>query len=724
MADDAHTNDPVLPEVSFTFEITGEDAPCVVSRLVVRERLSAPFEATVEVSVPASLAPAALLGRPCALTFQRDPLTRCFAGVVTSVEDRGVSRDSRVYEIGFGPSLAVLAHRGRNRVWQGVDALQIVREVLDDAGLYDGDALVPPAQIAGDAPAPREYCVQFGESDLDFVRRLLAEEGVLFTFGTDGNDTCVLFDARAGSKRSLVPAADGPLPIHGHGDGTAGAEGIRRIDAMTAMTVTAVSLRDSDFTHPREPLASAEARQTRSVERYPGRFVLGAYDDGGHTYGAPDTRRTARISLQQHTAPGERLSGEASVTGMAAGLRFAVAESGERVLSGEFLLTAVLHLGNAPEESLSGSSGATSEDRYRNLFECVPAARAWAAPGTPRPRADQSQVALVTAEPNSDEEICTDHYGRVLVRFPWDRPDARRASQGGTRTSCWLRVMQPWSGPNWGFHFTPRVGMEVIVHFIDGDPDRPYVAGCLPNAVSVPPIELPQHRTQSTIRTQSSPANGGYNELRFEDLADAEEVYLRAQRDQRVEVLHDRALTVGRDASAQVDRDESLSVGRDRSIDVAGDEQHSVEGNRQCSVGGDAIHDVTGNQAVMVHKNHTLHVDQKAEITVDELLTVAVGGNSGTSAEMSPDEVTVRAPKKHLVAVDDKTVQEMTPERFAVKAPKGLSLVCGDTRIEIGEDKIVLQTKGGAKVELQGDKITVKTDGPVSIKGSNVTNNG
>nr|MBK7069180.1 type VI secretion system tip protein VgrG [Deltaproteobacteria bacterium] len=503
-------------------------------------------------------------------------------GVITSVEDRGTDRDSRVYEIGFGPSLAVLAHRGRNRVWQNVDALQIVREVLDDAGLYAGDALVQPAQVAGDAPAPREYCVQFGESDLDFVRRLLAEEGVLFTFGTDGDDTCMLFDARAGSKRPLVPATDGPLPIHGHGDSTADAEGIRRIDAVTAMTVTAVSLRDSDFTHPREPLASAEARQARSVEHYPGRFVLGAYDNGGHAYGAPDARRTARISLQQHTAPGERLSGEASVTGMAAGLRFAVAESGERGLSGEFLLTAVLHLGNAAEESLSGSACAAGDDRYRNLFECVPAARSVGG-SHPRPRADQSQVALVTAEPGSDEEICTDHYGRVLVRFPWDRPERRRAPQDSKRSSCWLRVMQPWAGAHWGFHFTPRVGMEVVVHFIDGDPDRPFVAGCLPNAANVPPVEVPSQRTQSTIRTRSSPKSDGFNELRFEDLKDAEEVYLHAQRDQRIEVLHDRSLTVGRDASAQVDRDESLSVGRDRSIDVAGDEQHSVEGNLQWS---------------------------------------------------------------------------------------------------------------------------------------------
>ena len=716
----------VLSEVSFSFEVTGIDGGWTVSHAVVRERLCAPFEATVTVGVPSGTTPASLLGKPCALTLQRDALTRDFSGVVTSVDDRGVDREGRVFEVGFAPSLALLGLSARYRVWQGADALRLVRDVLDAAKLYAGEDYDAAQATGEDAPAPREYCVQFGETDLDFVRRLLAEEGVLFTFGgSNGGDALELFDARLAEHRPAVPTvASGPLAVFGSGHGTAQDEGLRRLDVVASVTTAQVSLRDHDFTHPQVSLSAGEPRSARSVERYPARFVLGPYDGGAYTYGAGNLRRTARVELQQHTAASEVVRGEGNVTGMRPGTTFEVAEPGERGLTGKFLLTAVLHVAHAPEATLADGDGASSEDRYRNAFECVPVALAWAPPPVARPRADHPQVAVVSAEPGSDEEICTDHYGRVLVRFPWDRPEARRAGQAGTQTSCWLRVMQPWSGANWGFHFTPRVGMEVIVHFLDGDPDRPYVAGCLPNASNLPPVDLPLHRTQSSIRTQSSPANGGYNELRFEDLADAEEVYLRAQRDQRVEVLHDRALTVGRDASAQVDRDEALSVGRDRSIDVAGDEQHSVEGNLQWSVGGDAIHDVTGNQTVMVHKNHTLHVDQKAEITVDELLTVAVGGNSGTSAEMSPDEVTVRAPKKHLVAVDDKTVQEMTPERFTVKAPKGLSLVCGDTRIEIGEDKIVLQTKGGAKVELQGDKITVKTDGPVSIKGSNVTNNG
>ncbi|MBK6533442.1 MAG: phage late control D family protein [Deltaproteobacteria bacterium] len=174
---------PVLPEVSFSFEVTGVDGAWIVAHAVVRERLSAPFEAAVTVSAPPGTTPASLLGKGCALTLQRDTLTRDFAGVVTSVDDRGVDREGRVFEVGFAPSLALLGLSARYRVWQGADALRLVRDVLDAAKLYAGDHYDASLAAGADAPAPREYCVQVGETDLDFVRRLRAEEGVLFTFG-------------------------------------------------------------------------------------------------------------------------------------------------------------------------------------------------------------------------------------------------------------------------------------------------------------------------------------------------------------------------------------------------------------------------------------------------------------------------------------------------------------------------------------------------------------
>ncbi len=164
------------------------------------------------------------------------------------------------------------------------------------------------------------------------------------------------------------------------------------------------------------------------------------------------------------------------------------------------------------------------------------------------------------------------------------------------------------------------------MQFLDGDPDRPIVTGCVYNGTHPTPVKLPDKKTQSGIRTQSSPHNGGYNELRFEDQKGEEEVYVHAQRNQRIEVLHDRSATVGRDARAEIGRDESHSVGRDRSLDVAGDEQHSVEGDRSLSVTGNEVRDVGGNHALLVHKSITVHADEQGRISTNDGLVLEVGG--------------------------------------------------------------------------------------------------
>jgi uncharacterized protein (DUF2345 family) len=156
---------------------------------------------------------------------------------------------------------------------------------------------------------------------------------------------------------------------------------------------------------------------------------------------------------------------------------------------------------------------------------------------------------------------------------------------------------------------------------------------------------------------------------------------------------------------------------------VLGNEQHSVEKNRDVTVGGDLSHEVTGATSLLVHKSSTVSVDEKVKVTINDGLSVFVGSSEGSAVEVTPKEVKVQTPKRHVTAVGDDVTQELTTEKYTVKAPKGLALVCGDTRIEIGEDKIVLQTKGGAKVELSGDKISIKTDGTVTVKGSNVANN-
>lgn len=710
----------MLPEVTLSLALDGAEVSATVARVRVTEELSTPYEAIIELAWdPDALpAPAELLGRRAALSLARGAHVRWFHGVVVAAEFRGATATRHRVDLVVAPALAQLAWRRGYRVYQSVDALSVVRAVLADSGIYDD----LDASCVGAAPPAREYCVQYDETDLAFVTRLLAEEGLHFAFTQgDSLERMVVFDGDQSARLAAVQTWEGAgLGVLGHGAATADRESLGRFAWRHADGSEGWRGLDYDFTRPHARVEGRAGASARSVTEYPARIAPAGWDEGSHTYRPPANPGRFASRRQEAARTGDAvLTGEGNVVGLMPGRVVEIADvdaSSKRVL-----VTRVVHLASAPEANLG--DGGVAEDRYLHHFEAAPVDAVQRPRRRERPRAVAPHVAVVVGEAGSSEEIVTDHYGRVRVRFFWDDPDARSGAQRGTSASCWLRVAQPWAGPGWGFHFTPRVGMEVIVHFLDGDPDRPFVGACLPNAVNLPPVELPQQRTQSAIRTHSSPTSGGYNELRFEDLDGSEEVYLRAQRDQRVEVLNDRALSVGRDAQARVDRDESLAVGRDRVVDVARNETHGVGGDRQVSVEGDATHEVNGAMAVFVHKALTLSVDETARATVNDGASVFVGGSDGTAVEFEPEKVSVKTPKRHLIAVGDDVTQELTTERFTAKAPKGLALVCGDTRVEIGEDKIVLQTKGGAKVVLDGDKIEIKAGGDVKIKGANVTNN-
>ncbi len=728
MSDGAISATP-LPEAAFALEVNGHGMPAVARGNGV-EALHAPWEWALEILWPIATAPPpeAVLGTDAVFTLGRDELTRFFDGVITQVDDRGVTAEHRRYEVLLSPRLALLGQRTQYRIFCDLSSVEIVRMMLDEVGLYAGSGLTP---LLRDPPPKRTVAVQFGETDLAFITRLLAEDGLAYTLLHDrAAETLLVFDGERAASTPLTVSMDGaPTQVVGRGASTAAVETLSRLEASRAVTPTGWSGLEFDFTHPQAAVKSAVGSGSRNIARYPGGFVLEPIPRGGSTHGAANGAKVAKARGEMERAAELGVRGVGVVTGVGVGQRVALADPGDaanRQLDGEYLVTRVVHRCVAPEHIYASREETSREERYENQFDAVPVAAVYRPAVPPKPRVMFPQSATVIGETDdSEEEIVTDVHGRVLVRFHWD---VQPASGGGYRATpgrhrCWLRVAQSWAGPGWGFHFTPRVGMEVIVHFLDGDPDRPFVAGCLPNAANVPPVEVPSQRTQSAIRTRSSPKSEGFNELRFEDLKDAEEVYLHAQRDQRIEVLHDRSLAVGNDARAQIDRDESLSVGRDRSVDVLGHEQHSVEKNRDVTVGGDLSHEVTGATSLLVHKSSTVSVDEKVKVTINDGLSVFVGSSEGSAVEVTPKEVKVQTPKRHVTAVGDDVTQELTTEKYTVKAPKGLALVCGDTRIEIGEDKIVLQTKGGAKVELSGDKISIKTDGTVTVKGSNVANN-
>jgi len=638
----------ILPEVELHFEAAGAE-PWSVLHLRATEALSETGAVTaVLASRDLAASPEALFGEAAALTVARGPRARRFRGVVRRVEDLGSTAHHRVAEVTLAPSLWLLSLRRDARIFQRLNAPAIVSEVLRDAGLYqgDGELVVPPGAQA--LPA-REYCVQYRESDLDFVTRVLADEGLAFSLAHDG-DREVLTLADEPARPAAVPTLDGgPVRVLDAGAATASTESVQVFDVARALVSTSVTLREYDFTHPRAVLdmtPRSAAPGAWPVYEHPGGFALGPYDDGAAAHGAHQGARTARVRHQELAQRDGAAAGRGDVTGFAPGRSFELRGHARPDLDGPWVVTSVEHEATAwgdvaddlaahdrLRDRLPPRPAGDASARYVNAFACVRASVAWRPPRvTPRPVIAGPQTAVVMAPAGADEEVATDVHGRVLVRFPWERPELRTPSQRAHDSSCWVRVAQPWAGAGWGAMFIPRVGMEVVVTFLEGDPDRPLVTGCVYNGENRPPLTLPAEKTRSTVKTSSSRGGGGFNELRFEDLAGREQIFVHAQRD------HDTV----------VRRDQTLAVGRDRVKTVDGSEHDTVRRDRVASVEGNDALDVGGNHTVAVHggAGASVRVDAGYVLSAHDSIALTVGD---TSLVLLPDRATLSSKAVHVL---------------------------------------------------------------------------
>lgn len=704
----ASFNQGVLPEVEY--ELSLGHAPDVawgVASLRLTEALSEPYECVVEVVTEAPAPrPSALLGSPASVALRRDPLARRVSGVVVSVQDEGSTADRRVFELTIVPWLWLLGQRSHWRVFQDIDALAVVRQVLQHAGVYLGEALVdlvPPGTLA-----PRECRTQFGESDLAFVRRVLDDEGLAYAFSHDENgERLVIFDPGAIQSLPRVPTLDGAsVPVLGEGGATASVESVYRVDSALSIGVEAVALRDHDLTRPFAPQDASHPRGAAlpalTRHEYPARFNYVRVDAATGTHPPAATGRSALIRQQTLRAASSVVRGTATVTGLAPGLLVDLDEDAERDLDGRFLVTRVTHVGHCPEVYGAGPAART-EARYCNHFELVPASVVFRTTPAARPTALAPQCAIVAATPGSHDPICTDRLGRVLVRFAWDD----RVEPSSEHASCWLRVSQAWAGASMGVSFIPRVGMEVVVQFLDGDPDRPFVAGCLHNAASAPPVELPAHRSRSVIRTQSLPHTGGYNELSFEDLAGREEVSLRAQRDLRELVLHEHHTRVEAHRVSVVGGSAQRHVGGDQSVAIRGAERVDVGGSAQRHVHGEEKVDVDGRMAVTVRRDARVHVNETHHLTTDDGAFIEVGGAARVS--VLPDEMTLEAPAGITLRCGENTVR-LTPE--------GITLSTGAATMTLSGAKV--SVSASAELDLSGAEVKVEACGPMTINGAKI----
>ncbi|AKJ02232.1 type VI secretion system secreted protein VgrG [Archangium gephyra] len=488
------------------------------------EALSHPFHFMLELhSERLDVDFSRVVGKGAAISLaQRTGGERFFHGIITRFVQAGTFGDFTRYIAELRPWFWLLTLTRDSRIFQNLTVPQILQQLFQEQGFTDFRLALRRTYT------PREYCVQHQESAFDFASRLMEDEGLFYFF------------EHTKDRHTLVLADDAAVHVPCPGPGVAKVQGLqgeaRTEDAVTGCELEqqvvpgSYALGDYFFETPSTRLqAQVKGTEGRQEQyEYPGAFTR---RDVGEQRG--------RVRLEAHEAQARTLRGQGHVRWFIPGYRFTLAEHERQDINGAYVLRWVSH--------------SATVEAYSNSFEAFPAATPFRPPRvTPRPVVNGVQSARVVGK--AGEEIWTDRFGRVKVQFHWDREGKK-----DERSSCWIRVAQGQAGKGWGHFFLPHVGQEVLVTFLDGDPDRPIVTGSVYNAEQVVPYPLPAGQTRSTLRGDDS-GGGQPNELRFEDKKGAEELYLHARRDMNVSVERDSVTEIQGNCTIRVRGNLTLDV--------------------------------------------------------------------------------------------------------------------------------------------------------------------
>jgi len=604
-------------EIEFHLRIDGQpDDEFKVVKFDGFEAISELYEFDIELaSENAEAAFGAIVGKAIALTIRgkmvddvQQPDTYLH-GIASRLEQTHIGERLTTYYMKLVPRFWTLRKRIDTRIFPpGLTAPQIVQQVFEDGGM--------PASAFRDATKGafpgRVYCVQYQESDWDFASRLMEEEGIAYFFEHTQDDH-VLVLANEGSAYAEI-AGGAKIPFRQASGQETGEDSITDFRFAQGVRSGSVALLDYNFERPQTRLDAhaGEPADALAMFEFPGRYEE-----------TKEGKRLAQIRLEEQQATRQTATGIGSARRFLSGYRFTLAEHERGDLNRDYLLTRVEHHGYEPQargRDAATPAGATGTPKYRNDFRCIPADVPFRPPrSTTRPYIRGTQSAVVVGPPG--EEIYTDPYGRVKVQFHWDR-----RGQYDEDSSCWIRVAQSWAGAGWGANFIPRVGQEVLVSFLDGDPDRPYLVGSLYNNDLMPPYELPGEKSRSTIRSATLPGAVNFNEIHMEDADGAEKLYLYAGKD-----MH----TFTREESREW-------VGTDRHLIVEGDQIEEVKGTKHLKVVGDRNQEVTGTISVdsmdwqqkagakyAVDAGNEIHLVSGMNVVIEGSvgITLKVGGN-------------------------------------------------------------------------------------------------
>ncbi|MEC7525411.1 MAG: type VI secretion system tip protein TssI/VgrG [Myxococcota bacterium] len=664
--------------VEFHLEVAGLDGQWGVTSVSLRESLNSIPSAQIRARYEGHPERSDLLLAEAKLTVERGEQLREFKGIVFHARILEGDEDSEV-TFQLAPAATYLAHRVNNRIHQNLTVVEAMIET------YKG--MLGPLQRSVDESnlqrtyEKREYNVQYQESNLSFLSRLAEEEGIFWFFDYEGDkEVLVLADTVAGLAQARS-SDGGEAPYHPDSRQAPDGESVTQVNRDEVVGATDVVLRGWDWTNPAldvvgEQTGRGDAEPATEIYDHTDALIVHDYRD--EQYKGNTARIQAQLRAERLDLDRKHWSMDANVVSAHPGRTLAVVGSpGD--FDARYLIVSMTSHGSATE----GVSGT-----WTSSMEVVPTAVPYRPPHrTPRPVAHGPETAIVVGPDGS--EIHTDEHGRVKVRFHWDRDHAPREND----SSCWIRVSHNWAGPGFGTFFLPRVDMEVVVSFLGGNPDRPIVTGCVYHGTNRAGVELDAKKTQSLIRTKSSPNSEGFNEMRFEDEAGNEFIYVHAQKDYNEEVENNHSThvkanqtnTVDVDQTETIHGEQTMTVDKNRTVTVTGSQSFKIEGSEaNDGITGSKL-DITGDYQVDVSDwikvtaptyielncgeskirmepgKITFHAGQGAEIVLDA--NAKTTSNAGTEQLLDADARTTASTGAELKLTSDADLKSIAGSR-------------------------------------------------------------
>ncbi len=636
-----------------------------------------------------------LLGQPASVLLERtDGSVREFNGFVTHFALVGQHGNFVRYRATLKPWLWFLGQTRNCRIFQSKTVPDVVKDIFREHGFSDFEE-----SFSNDAYRQWEYLVQYRESDLNFVSRILEQEGIHYFFKhADGKHTMVLADSNNAHTANpgyqsvpFFPPLERELREEEHIDSFTTARQIRPGKFMA---------RDWKFKTPE----ILKANVGSPLESAHGEYEL--YDYPGDFTNQDEADLQVRLRLEEHQVEFETVQGSGPVRGLMAGGRFAMTQFPRDDQNREYIiLSAGYDIHVAEYESIEAVD---REPIFRFKFTAIDSKHTYRVPRlTRKPIVEGPQTATVVGPDKAD--IYTDEWGRVKVKFHWDRKE-----ESNQDSSCWIRVSQVWAGQNWGAMHIPRLGQEVIVDFLEGDPDRPIITGRVYNQQQLPPYKLPDNATQSGVKSRSTAASsdGGasdsnFNELRFEDKKGSEEVYMQAEKDMTTLIKHDRTTTI--------QRNDTLNITGDQFIKIHGNLSMIVEGVTEKS-NPDKTKPVKSSLGVT--GAHRIDASDTIDIQAPNKITLTCGDSVIT---MVPGKITLTTAGS-TVAIDANIFSQssgkaeiMLDANAFVKASGGASMLL--------DANACTQSNGKSQMLLDGDA-ALTTSGTVSLHGAKITGKG